>query len=444
MIETFIVFLCAILAGIFSGLMPGVGGLVVMSIAFPFLMEMDPVNILVFYIVLISIDQYFNGITAIIFALPGSSMNVPTLIEGHALFKNGSGGKAVMYAALGSWFASIFSVLLIIALLPILYSIYGIWTTLIQAILFGIATATVILVSRNNVFVSILFFLLGGTLAQVGYDLEKGEPVLTFGFEILYNGIPTMPLLASLFVLPVLITNYHKKHGKIEFVGVTVKGYIDTILDLKHYWVTLVRSSFLGSIGGFVPGLSYAFSSIFSYTIERWIRQRKNTYNYNGDVNCLIASESANNAGAFTQMIPLLFLGIPITASEALIYNILVSRGLPIDIEWFSNTFETIVVFFVISATIGMLLAGKYVNLLKVLNGVNIGYLYIGIMSVLIVLIYLVGTSEYSGIEYVIIAACLVPLGLCFVGRDSTPLIFGFILHEPLYDAFYRIYALYF
>ena len=173
-------------------------------------------------------------------------------------------------------------------------------------------------------------------------------------------------------------------------MGVTVKGYIDTILDLKHYWVTLVRSSFLGSIGGFVPGLSYAFSSIFSYTIERWIRQRKNTYNYNGDVNCLIASESANNAGAFTQMIPLLFLGIPITASEALIYNILVSRGLPIDIEWFSNTFETIVVFFVISATIGMLLAGKYVNLLKVLNGVNIGYLYIGIMSVLPILLSLI------------------------------------------------------
>ena len=102
---------------------------------------------------------------------------------------------------------------------------------------------------------------------------------------------------------------------------------------------TLVRSSFLGSIGGFVPGMSYAFSSMFAYSVERWIRVTNKQYKP-GDVKCLIASESANNAGAFTQMVPLLFLGIPITASEALIYNILESRGLPVDIQWFTSTFN--------------------------------------------------------------------------------------------------------
>jgi len=71
-IETGLVFLAGIVAGLFAGVLPGVGGVVIMTMAFPFLLQVDPVNILIFYVTMASIDQYFNGITAIVFGVPGA------------------------------------------------------------------------------------------------------------------------------------------------------------------------------------------------------------------------------------------------------------------------------------------------------------------------------------------------------------------------------------
>ena len=439
--ETAIVFIIGIVSGVLSGVLPGVGGLVVMTLAFPFLMTLDPINILIFYVTMISIDQFFNGITAIIFGIPGNSMSIPTMIEGHAMFRRGEGSTAIMFSALGSWFASLFGVLLIVLMLPILWSIYGLWTTVVQATLLSFAAFILLVVSRNRLLGNILLFSAGSFLAHVGYSEERGTSFFTFDLDLLYSGIPMLPVLSVLFVLPMLLSSL-KKQDTFNFPGVSFTGYLQSIKRLKKYTATLIRSSFLGSVGGFVPGMSFGFSSILAYVSERWLRKKNNTYKL-GDTNCLIASESANNAGAFTQLVPLLFLGIPITASEALIYHVLEARNLPVSIEWFSSAFSTVVLFFLVSSTIGLLLAARYVNLLKILNGIKISYVYVGIMLFLFFTIYQTGQIYYSGLEHLIIAFALVPLGLLLVKKDPTPLVFGFILHGPLFDSYERILALY-
>jgi len=440
--ETVVVFIAGIIGGIFSGIMPGVGGLVMMTMAYPILISLDPANILIFYITLISIDQFFGGVTAITLAMPGSSMSVPTMIEGHEMFRNGQGDKAIMYSAIGSWFASVFSVLLIVCLLPFLFLAYGIWNTLIQSLFFGIATVAVCMVSKNNMIVNILLFCFGITLAKVGWHEDQGKMMYTMGLEVLETGLPMLSVLTSLFVVPMLATSYLKNKKSIQFKTMTFSGYLESFKQIWKYKFTLLRSSLLGSIGGFVPGLAYAFSSMLSYSVERWIRVRKKIYK-KGDVNCLIASESANNAGAFTQMVPLLFLGIPITASEALIYNILQSRGMPVDITWFSDLFSQVVFYFLISASIGLVLAGKYVNLLSVLNNIKVSYVYLGIVTFLLLMNYTVGAQQYNAFNQTMITVFLMPVGLLFIGRDMTPLVFGFVLSETLVDSFYRIYQLY-
>lgn len=439
--ETAIVFIIGMVSGVLSGILPGVGGLVVMTLAFPFLMTLDPINILIFYVTMVSIDQFFNGITAIIFGIPGNSMSIPTMIEGHAMFRRGEGSTAIMFSALGSWFASLFGVLLIVLMLPILWSIYGLWTTVVQATLLSFAAFILLVVSRNRLLGNILLFGVGSFLAHVGYSEERGTSFFTFDLDLLYSGIPMLPVLSVLFVLPMLLGSL-KKQDTFNFPGVSFTGYLQSIKRLKKYTATLIRSSFLGSVGGFVPGMSYGFSSVLAYVSERWLRKKNNRYKL-GDTNCLIASESANNAGAFTQLVPLLFLGIPITASEALIYHVLEARNLPVSIEWFSSAFSTVVLFFLVSSTIGLLLAARYVNLLKILNGIKISYVYAGIMLFLFFTIYQTGQIYYSGLEHLIIAFALVPLGLLLVKKDPTPLVFGFILHGPLFDSYERILALY-
>ena len=441
--ETALIFVIGILSGLVSGILPGVGGLVVMTVAFPFLMSLDPLNILIFYVTMVSIDQFFNGVTAILFGIPGNSMSIPTMIEGHAMFRQGQGSRAIIFSALGSYFASIFGVLLIVCCLPLLWGVYGIWNTTVQAGLLTFATFILLLVSRNKFTTNLVFFVIGSVLAHIGFSEESGKAFLTFKSEILYSGIPMLPVLSMLFVMPMLATSYLNKNTHFKFDGVTFDGYISNIKRIKKYLATLIRSSALGSVGGFVPGMSYGFSSVLAYVTERWLRRKNKKYKL-GDTNCLIASESANNAGAFTQLVPLLFLGIPITASEALIYHILEARNLPVSIEWFSSTFKTVVFFFIVSATIGLFLAAKYVNLLRIFNGIKISYVYAGIMLFLLFTIYHTGQMYFAGLNHLIIAFCLLPFGYLLIKKDPTPLIFGFILHEPLWDSWIRLVELYF
>lgn len=443
MIELLLVFLLGILAGVFAGVLPGVGGVVIMTLAFPFLMQIDPASIIIFYVTMASVDQYFNGITAIVFGVPGASMNIPTQIEGHTLFRKGRGSEAIMNSAVGSFIASLFAVGIVLLLLPVLWTVYGIWTSVAQAALLGMACLVLVGLARNRVLVNALFFLVGGVLGQVGYSEERGNSFMTFDMDILYSGLPTMSVLVSLFVIPVLLNSYKKLPGSFDFPGVDFKGYKNTVLGIKRFWSTLFRSSVLGSFGGLMPGMSFGFSSILAYISEKAIRQNKKVYRQ-GDMHSLIACESANNAGVFTQLVPLLFLGIPITASEALIYNILESRGLPVDIEWFKSTFDQVLLFFVASSVIGLFLSARYVNFLQIFNGLAIQKVYLMIVVILFIALWQTGASQYAGFDHLMIALALVPLGLLVHRLDTTPLLFGFLLSEPLLDNIKRILVIYF
>jgi len=441
-IETLLVFVFGIIGGIFSGIMPGMGGLALMLMIYPILVELQPQNILIFYVVMISIDQFFAGLTAIIFGVPGSSMSVYSSYEGHTLMKQGRGSEAIMYSAISSWMTSLFGVVLILALVPILFLVYKVWNTNVQAVLFGFTSIVIVLVSRNRLYMSILLFIIGNLLGEIGYSHVFNRNFFTFDSPVLYSGIPIMPVLVSLFMIPLFLSTL--QHGKktFEFPGVTLDGYWNSFKNIMLYRWTLLRTGLLGSIGGFVPGMAYGMSSLLGYTVERSVQQKKGTYKQ-GNMECLIASEGANNAGTFTQLVPLLFLGIPITASEAIIYNILENRGYPVTIEWFQSTFTTVIIFFLISSSIGLFLAGKYVNMLKIIDGLNIRHVYLFILTLLFGTIYWMGSQVWAGVDYLIITACLIPLGVLLRHRDTVPLIFGFVLHDILFDVGNRVLIMY-
>tara|TARA_B100000780_G_C21124727_1_gene456010 strand:+ start:1642 stop:2979 length:1338 start_codon:yes stop_codon:yes gene_type:complete len=443
--ETVIVFIAAIICGTFSGIMPGVGGMAVMLMAYPFLIEMQPQNILIFYVVMVSIDQFFGGITAIVFGVPGSSSAVPSAMEGHALFKSGKASEAIMFSAIGSWVTSVFGVILIVAMIPLLFMIYQIWNSTVQMAIFSLTSIAIIWISRNKLVVSIMLFVFGNLLGKVGYDTYTNDSFMTFDTPLLYPGLPIMPVVTTMFVIPLLIGSLRSSGAKVfSFPGVTLEGYVQSFKKIKKYTATLFRAGLLGSIGGFVPGMSYGMSSILAYTVEKWVQIRKGSYQKGkGDMPSLIASEGANNAGTFTQLVPLLFLGIPITVSEALIYNILDTRGYPVTVEWFQTTFTMIIIFFLVSATIGLFLAGRYVNFMRYLNNLPIKWVYLGVVIFLFFAIYYTGSQTLAGIEHLTITAILLPIGLLFYKLDTMPLIYGFILHDKLFEIAIRIWIMY-
>lgn len=439
MLELAFAFALGCLLGVVSGIIPGINIFVTILLFFPIIIQWEPATIMFMYITLASVNQYFGSVSATIFALPGSTTSIPALKEGHAMFNNGQGDVAIMHAAMGSFFASIFAVFMILLCIPFVDVFYQLFNTHVQVAMLVLASVTIVAFSQNNFFVSLVLFAIGNALAFVGWHDEYYMSFGTFGIEELHSGIPLLPVMIALFVFPMFVKNWNI-YDRLEFRGVSVEGYLSAAKNLWPLRGTLLRSSFIGSIAGFIPGISWALSTLLAYNYERIIQVRAGKYNEReGNLPSLLAAESANNAGIYTSMIPMLFVGVPITASTALIYNILQFKGVVLDTTFFQNLYGIVTIGFVISSLIGLFIAGKYVNFLQVLQGLNIKWFYSILFAILVVVCYIAGETQYFGFESLMILAVLLPFGLLLVKTNNMPLVYGFILHDMLLDSIIRL-----
>ena len=444
MFELVLAFIVGSSLGVISGIIPGLNVFVSILLVFPLLLTWDPVSIMFMYISLASVHQYFGSVSATVFAIPGSNTSLPALQEGHSMFQNGRGSEAIMTAAIGSFIASMFAIVLIHLSLPMLDIFYQMFNTHIQVFLLSIACITIIIFSGNKIWISFLFWMAGNLLAMVGYhDFYGGWDFATFGINALYSGIDLLPVMISLFVVPVFAKAWNNG-GKIEFDGVTISGYVSAARTmLTKMKSTLARSSVIGALAGFVPGVSWGLSTKLAYITELMLRKKKGIYNEKGDVNCLVAAETSNNAGVYTSMVPMIFAGIPITASTALIYNILLFQGMVPTVAFFQSLYGTVMIGFALSSILGLFIAGKYVNFLKVFSGLNLKVFYSAIFVLLLVICYTTAQKLYAGFDNMVILACLLPFGYLIRRFNTMPLIYGFVLHDIFLEGVYRLQSFY-
>jgi len=111
--------------GTFAGLIPGTGLLVSLMIVYPYLLGLDLISLLCFYIGLANLAQFTGSVTSIYFGIPGESNSVPAVIEGHALAKKGYGHRAIIGTSLSSVVAGLITLLILIALTPFYESIFN-------------------------------------------------------------------------------------------------------------------------------------------------------------------------------------------------------------------------------------------------------------------------------------------------------------------------------
>ncbi len=110
--------------GIISGLVPGITLFVSLIMVYPFLLAMSPLEVMVVYITLASMSQFFGSVSATLFSVPGSLTSLPALYEGHYLTKQGQGSQAIMFAAIGSFIGSVSAVLISLFLINYIFVFY--------------------------------------------------------------------------------------------------------------------------------------------------------------------------------------------------------------------------------------------------------------------------------------------------------------------------------
>lgn len=432
MIETIFAFSLGLLAGVVTGIFPGVNILATMAILYPVLIHLETVNAIILYVTLGACVNYFASVSGTFFGVVASPTAIPSMTEGHALFKKGFGDSAIMHAAVGSFIASIIALLLTYGLLEFLFIFYNLFDSRIKLIIFFIAMVVFVLTADNKWWISLIFTGLGLFLGNIGFREATMQEFMTFGITPLYSGLPLISILLGLFVIPNILLNLEANQKKVTFTLISFSGYIETFKSMLCYKWTIIRSSLLGYATGFIPGMTYILGVSTSYGLVKRKKQKEKTYK-KGDLHCLVASECANNAGSLSVILPLLLIGIPITGSQTMIYSIAINSGVDLTIQYFQSMYIDIMVAYVVTSMICVFIAGKYVNWISVIEKVNFNYVYILVISILFLVVFLIGSRTLQEWYYLLVLVAFLPFGYMLRKFDVTPAIYSFILSDHIY-----------
>lgn len=429
--------LLGIFFGIFSGLMPGAGNLTTMLLFFPLLLSYDPVQLIIIYVCMASISQFVGSVPAVLIGVPGESSSVPAVIEGHRMYKNGDGQVAIMGCAIGSWIATIIAVIITYLIMHNMNFIFQFYHAWIQSLIFCLLFLVVLFVSGNNVITNFLYIVLGFFLGMIGYNIPLQSEFLTFNNSWLYAGLPTFIIILGLIAVPEIlqINNFLEKSEKIS----QKRNFIPNIIRVYKSKFTIFWSSIVGYVAGFIPGLTFVAGTNITYYISKLIYKDPKT----SQLNHLIAAETSNNAGAFSQLMPLIFLGIPIIGSEALLLSLIELKGQSFNINNFEMYLSAAFGSVLIASTVGILLSWPLSNQLVKIYKYTKYLPYVAIFWIGMIVLYL-GFQDYSVLYYSMVFTISSIAGLLLKNTDRVPIILFLLLQDNILESFYRVFQIYY
>ena len=344
-------------AGTFIGMLPGLGPISAIALMIPITYGLDPSSGMIL-MAGVYYGAIFGGSTsAILINAPGVSAAVATTFDGYPMAQQGLAGKALSTAAYSSYLGGTIAAVLLFLLVPFLAKVSLSFQSsdYFAMILFG-CTAIAAFSGKGEVLKAIMMTLVGLMLATVGED-PSGIQRFTFGITDIYDGISFLLLSMATFALAealyVVLTrktsNANKEDtqedsqedSKEENKGAANKeraleqaqqeiGSLkipkDEVLEMAP---TVARSSILGFFVGVLPGAGATIASFLAYGMERNLASKKQQAKFGkGSIIGLAAPEAANNAASTGSFVPLLTLGIPGSATTAIMLGALLSYGI--------------------------------------------------------------------------------------------------------------------
>lgn len=317
--------LAGTLVGYFVGAMPGLTPSIGIALMIPFTFGMDPVLSMVMLVALYMAAEYGGGITAILLNAPGTAAAAATAFDGYPLAQSGQSGKALAISILSSGFGAFLStILLIITAVPLAAFALAFGPSEYFALAaFGLSLVSSL--GGKSLLKGVIAMIMGLLVVTIGLDPINGTPRFTFT-EDFFEGIPFLPALIGLFALSEVFYILEDVKEK-PITPEPLKGIGLNLRFFREKWVILIRSSIVGYIIGVIPGAGATIASMVSYNeAKRWSKD-KDSFG-KGNPEGIVASEAANNSSVSGAMAPLLALGIPGSASTAILIGALTIQGI--------------------------------------------------------------------------------------------------------------------
>jgi len=316
-----------VFVGTLIGVLPGVGPVATISMLLPATFKMSPVGAIIMLAGIYYGAMYGGSTTSILVNIPGEVASVVTCLDGYQMARQGRAGPALGIAAFGSFIAGTFSVVALTFLAPPLATI---------AIRFGppeyfslmvLGVTMIIYLAHGSMIKALMTACVGLILSYVGLDNISGYERFTYGIPTLEDGIGLVPVAMGLFGIGEVLINIEESIARREIFRAKLSNLLPTRKDWKDSAMPITRGSIIGFFLGVLPGGGHVLASFASYAIEKRFSKHPEKFG-KGAVEGVAGPESANNAGAGGQFIPLLTLGIPASPVMALMLGALVIFGL--------------------------------------------------------------------------------------------------------------------
>ena len=325
--QNFLLMLVGITLGVLIGVLPGLGGANGVAILLPLTFTMTPTSAIIMLSCIYWGALFGGAITSILFNIPGEPWSVATTFDGYPMAQNGRAGEALTAAFTSSFVGGFVAVVMITFMAPLVAKF---------ALKFGppeffavylLTFCSFVGMGKGSPFKILAAMTMGFALGAIGMDTVTGQLRLTFGLTELMRGVDFLIAVIGLFGIGEILLSMEEG---LEFSGksakINPKVVWETWKKLPSYWATSVRSSLIGIWMGITPGGATP-ASFMSYGVAKKVSKHGDKFG-TGQIEGVVAPETAAHAAGTSALLPMLALGIPGSPTAAVLLGGLLIWGL--------------------------------------------------------------------------------------------------------------------
>jgi putative tricarboxylic transport membrane protein len=319
--------LVGVTLGTAVGVLPGIGPALTVALLLPITFSLDPISAFIMFGGIYYGAMYGGSTTSILLNTPGETGAIATAIDGYAMARQGRGAAALTTAAIGSFVAGTLATLALTFFSPPLADVALRFGPAEYFALSVLAFTTVAALLGGSVMRGLFSLFLGLALGLVGIDQLTGDARFSFGIPQLLDGIDVLILVIGLFAVGETMFQAWR-YGRQPFEAVTLQTFTGMSReDWKRSWKPWLRGTAIGFPLGVLPCGGSVIPTFLSYTIEKRLSDKPEEFGH-GAIEGVAGPEAANNAAAAGVLVPLLTMGLPSSATAAVLLAAFQQYGL--------------------------------------------------------------------------------------------------------------------